>query len=72
MKEQRKNVNKIPYMGQTVLYFPEFEPPTRRVYRDKSGKRISKETLVRLLNEELNELHKREHAILNELLILQR
>ena len=59
-------------MGQTALYPPEFEPPTRRAYRDKSGKRISNETLVRLLNEELNELHKREHAILNELLILQR
>lgn len=58
-------------MGQTALYFPEFAPPSRRVYRDKSGKRISKESLIKLLQDELQEVRQRETSILEELKTLQ-
>jgi len=36
------NRNRIPYKGQTCLYFEEFGDPTRRCYRNADGKRYNK------------------------------
>lgn len=69
MKE--RYINKISYKGQAAIFFPEFAPPTRKRYKDKHGKLISRQNLIKSLEDELKSVQEREKAIVAELAALK-